>query len=108
MDIMYVDKKHFMFESVIDSDPHKIEDIDNYCIVEKFTKDEIDFDFRALGGKKVNKKKVKSSLERKYRVNVRDSELILFPIWECTLRNNKNNKNRELILDSVFGNKMTL
>jgi len=108
MDIMFVDNKHFMFESVIDSDPHKIEDIDNYCIVEKFTKDEIDFDFRGLGGKKVNKKKVKSSLERKYRVNVRDSELILFPIWQCTLRNKKTNKKRELILDSVFGNEMTL
>jgi len=108
MDIMYVDKKHFMFESVIDSDPHKIEDIDNYCIVEKFTKEEIDFDFRALGGKKVNKRKVKSSLERKYRVNVRDSELILFPIWECTLRNKKTNKKRELIIDSVFGNEITL
>ena len=52
MDIMFVNNKHFMFESVIDSDPHKIEDIDNYCIVEKFTKDEIDFDFRALGVKK--------------------------------------------------------
>ena len=108
MDIMFVDNKHFMFESVIDSDPHKIEDIDNYCIVEKFTKDEIDFDFRGLGGKKVNKKKVKSSLERKYRVNVRDSELILFPIWQCTLKNKKTNKKRELTLDSVFGNEMTL
>ena len=35
MDIMFVDNKQFMFESVLDSDPHKIEDIDNYCIVEK-------------------------------------------------------------------------
>ena len=59
------------------------------ALLKKFAKDEIDFDFRALGGKKVNKRKVKSSLERKYRVNVRGSELILFPIWNCTLRNKK-------------------
>lgn len=108
MDIFYVDNNIFKFESVIDSDPHKIEDIDNYCIVEEYDKDDIDFDYRALGGKKLNKKKVKSSLERKYRVNVKDSELILFPIWECTLKHKKTHKTRDLILDSIFGNEITL
>ena len=37
-----------------------------------------------------------------------NSELILFPIWECTLRNKKTNKKRELILDSVFGNEIKI
>ena len=109
MDIMFVDKNNnFMFDSVIDSDPHKIEDIDNYCNVETYEKDDIDFDFRTIGRKKINRKKVKSSLERKYRVNVRNSELILFPIWECTLKDKKTKKTRKLLLDSIFGNEMKL
>ncbi len=109
MDIMFVDKNNnFMFDSVVDSDPHKIEDIDNYCNVETYEKDDIDFDFRTIGRKKINRKKVKSSLERKYRVNVRNSELILFPIWECTLKNKKTKKIRKLLLDSIFGNEMKL
>ena len=104
LDIFYVVDKKFKFASVVDADPHKIEDLDNYCKLELYDKDDVDFDFRALGGKRLNKKKVKSSLERKYRVTVNNSELVLFPLWECTIKNKKDGKTRMIMIDGIFGN----
>ena len=108
LDIFYVVDKQFKFASVVDADPHKIEDLDNYCKLEPYDKDDVDFDFRALGGKRLNKKKVKSSLERKYRVTVNNSELVLFPVWECTLRHKKSGKTRMIMIDGIFGNQMSI
>ena len=73
----------FQFSSVVDEDPHKIVDLDNIGKIESLEKDKIDYDFRQLGGKSINKKKIKSLMERKYDVAVHSSKLILFPIWEC-------------------------
>tara|TARA_B100000678_G_scaffold127898_1_gene107098 strand:+ start:82 stop:504 length:423 start_codon:yes stop_codon:yes gene_type:complete len=108
LDIFYVVDKQFKFASVVDADPHKIEDLDNYCKLEPYDKDDVDFDFRALGGKRLNKKKVKSSLERKYRVTVNNSELVLFPVWECTLKHKNSGKTRMIMIDGIFGNKMSI
>ena len=108
LDIFYVVDKQFKFSSVVDADPHKIEDLDNYCKLESYDKDDVDFDFRALGGKKLNKKKVKSSLERKYRVTVNNSELVLFPVWECNLKHNNSGKTRMIMIDGIFGNQMSI
>lgn len=108
LDIFYVVDKQFKFASVVDADPHKIEDLDNYCKLEPYDKDDVDFDFRALGGKRLNKKKVKSSLERKYRVTVNNSELVLFPVWECTLKHKNSGKTRMIMIDGIFGNQMSI
>jgi hypothetical protein len=47
---------------------------------------------------------VKHNLERKYKVKVKDSELIIFPLWECTIKNKKDGKTRMIMIDGIFGN----
>ena len=46
MDMLYVDKKHIKFDSVIDIDPDKIIDLDNICEIKAKSGKELDFDKR--------------------------------------------------------------
>lgn len=55
---MYVDDQSFKFAAVVDGDLHKIEDLDNHCTIVEKDKDDVDFDFRSLGGRKLNKIKI--------------------------------------------------
>ena len=48
MDMLYVDKKHIQFDSVIDVDPDKIIDLDNICEIKAKSEKELDFDKRKL------------------------------------------------------------
>ena len=96
-DIMFIKNDVINFASVVDIDPHKIMDLDDCCTIELLNKSQVDFDFRSLGGRKLNKKKVKHNLERKYKVKVKDSELIIFPLWECTIKNKKDGKTTNMI-----------
>lgn len=102
--LLYVEKDQFKFETVVDTDPHKIEDLDNHCTVLEMDKNEVDFDFRSLGGKKLDKNKIKKLMERKYRVEVNNVEMVLFPAWECMIIDKKTNGTRMLTIDGVFGN----
>ena len=107
-DIMFIKNDVINFASVVDIDPHKIMDLDDCCTIELLNKSQVDFDFRSLGGRKLNKKKVKHNLERKYKVKVKDSELIIFPLWECTIKNKKDGKTRIIMIDGIFGNQMSI
>ena len=105
MDILYVDKKHIKFDSVIDIDPDKIIDLDNICEIKAKSGKELDFDKRKLG-KKMDFTSIKQSMERKYKVNVLKAVLVLFPIWICKIENKKNSKKRELCIDGIFSNEI--
>jgi len=107
MDMLYVDKKHIKFDSVIDIDPDKIIDLDNICEIKAKSGKELDFDKRKLG-KKMDFTSIKQSMERKYKVNVLKAELVLFPIWICKIENKKNSKKRELCLDGIFSNEIQI
>jgi len=58
---MYVDDQSFKFAAVVDGDPQKIEDLDNHCTIVEKNKDDVDFNFRSLGGLKFNKIKIKKT-----------------------------------------------
>ncbi|MDP6965715.1 MAG: hypothetical protein QF551_00365, partial [Candidatus Marinimicrobia bacterium] len=102
-DLLHVKNGRFSFSSIVDLDPHKISDLDDHCTVETVSKDEVDFDFRTLGRKKLDRTAVKNMMERKYHVEVHNSELLLFPTWECTVQEKKHQKSRNVTLDGVFG-----
>jgi hypothetical protein len=93
----------FQYSSVVDEDPHKIVDLDNIGEIESLEKDKIDYDFRRLGGKSINNKKIKALMERKYDVAVHSTNLILFPIWECQIKGKKSKIKRSLLLDGIQG-----
>ncbi len=105
MDMLYVDKKHIKFDSVIDIDPDKIIDLDNICEIKAKPGKELDFDKRKLG-KKMDLLDIKQNMERKYKVNVLKAELVLFPVWICKIENKKNSKKRELCIDGIFSNEI--
>ena len=107
MDMLYVDKKHIIFDSVIDVDPDKIKDLDDICEITAKSKKELDFDKRKLG-KKMDLLEIKHNMERKYKVNVLKAELVLFPIWICKIENKKNSKKRELCIDGIFSNEILI
>ena len=73
---MYVDDQSFKCAAVVDGDPHKIEDLDNHCTIVEKDKDDVDFDFRSLGGRKLNKIKIKNPMDRKYGVVVNNVEMV--------------------------------
>ena len=102
--MIHVKKDHFVFNSVVNNDPHKINDLDNYCTLFYKGRDEVDFDFRSLGGRKINKDKIAKTMERKYNLRVNDATLTLFPIWQCKIEEKKTKKYREILLDGVFAN----
>lgn len=105
-DIVYVRHNRFHMEPVVDSDPHKIQDLDDTCTMKGVPKDKVDYDFRKLGGRKLNAKKITKLMERKYRVEVHEVQMVLFPIWVCTISNKHNSGTRQITLDGVFGNEM--
>ena len=107
MDMLYVDKKHIKFDSVIDIDPDKIIDLDNICEIKAKSGKELDFDKRKLG-KKMDLLEIKQNMERKYKVNVLKAELVLFPVWICKIENKKNSKKRELCIDGIFSNEIQI
>ena len=89
---------------MVHSDPHKIEDLDDHCVMEEIPRVEIDFRFGTLDKKKLNKSAIKKLIERKYQSVVNDVELVLFPVYECTIKDKKKNKSRKILLDAIFGN----
>ena len=105
-DLIYVQSKKFEFSSVVDIDPHKIKDLDDVCTLEAHDKSEIHFDFRATGGTKIDHKKIRHLMERKFNVRVEHTEMVLFPVWICTIKNKKSSKTRQISLDAIFGNKI--
>ena len=105
-DLMYVQNKKFEFSSVVDIDPHKIKDLDDVCQLETQNKSDIHFDFRSIGGTKIDQREIKHLMERKFNVRVEHAELVLFPIWSCTLKNKKTAKSRQITLDAIFGNQI--
>ena len=102
-DLFYLKDGFFQFSSVVDEDPHNIVDLDNIGKIESIEKDEVDYDFRELGRRSINKKKITSLMERKYDVKVHSAELILFPVWECNIKTKKSNQTRTLLLDGISG-----
>ena len=106
-DLMFAQKKKFEFSSVVDIDPHKIKDLDDVCKLETQNKSDIHFDFRSIGGTKIDQREIKHLMERKFNVRVENAELVLFPVWYCTLKNKKSGKSRQITLDAIFGNLIT-
>ena len=105
--MLYIEKDHIKFATVVDIDPNKIEDLDDICSMNHTPEDDIDFDKRKLG-KELNFKEVKQNMERKYKVKVSKAELVLFPIWKCKIENKKNSKKRELCIDGIFSNEIQI
>ena len=105
--LLYVKNNQFRFSSVLDVDPHKISDLDDHCEIEPVRKDKIDYDFRGMGGRKLNKKAIENMMERKYPVKVDDVELLLFPTWECTVKEKKSKITRTVVLDGVLGKEIS-
>ena len=103
-DLFYVHKQQFQFSQIVHSDPNKIEDIDDHCVMEESPRVEVDFRFGTLDKKKLNKSAIKKLMERKYQSVVNDVELVLFPVYECTIKDKKKNKRRKVFLDAIFGN----
>ena len=103
-DLFYVHKQQFQFSQIVHSDPNKIEDIDDHCVMEESPRIEVDFRFGTLDKKKLNKSAIKKLMERKYQSVVNDVELVLFPFYECTIKDKKKNKRRKIFLDAIFGN----
>ena len=101
--LFYLKDDVFQYSSVVDEDPHKIIDLDNVGKIESRNKNEIDYDFRQLGRRSISQKEITSLMERKYDVKVHSSELMLLPIWECSIKAKKGNNRRILILDGVTG-----
>ena len=101
--LLYVHNNKITFKSVVDLQPHKIRDLDDHCKIESISKVKVDYDFRGLGGKKLNKMVIRNIMERKYPVKVKEVELLLFPTWVCTLADKKNKTSRSIILDGVLG-----
>mgnify|MGYP001215150454 CR=1 FL=1 len=103
-ELFYVLKQQFQFSQIVHSDPNKIEDLDDHCVMEESPRIEVDFRFGALDKKKLNKSAIKKLMERKYQSEVNDVELVLFPVYECTIKDKKKNKSRKIFLDAIFGN----
>ena len=103
-ELFYVLKQQFQFSQIVHSDPNKIEDLDDHCVMEESPRIEVDFRFGALDKKKLSKSSIKKLMERKYQSVVNDVELVLFPVYECTIKDKKKNKNRKIFLDAIFGN----
>ena len=101
--LFYLKDDVFQYSSVVDEDPHKIIDLDNVGKIESRNKNEIDYDFRQLGRRSISQKEITSLMERKYDVKVHSSELMLMPIWECSIKAKKGDSRRILILDGVTG-----
>ena len=89
-------------------DPHKIEDLDNHCTLVAKERDDVDFDFRTLGGQKINNGKLSNMMSRKYHLKVNDIKMVLFPTWECKIKHNKKKLARIIQLDGIFGNPITV
>ncbi len=102
--LFYAEDNIFKFSPIVDADPNEIYDLDNCCTLVSKQRNQVDFDFRVLGGKKLNKSKVKNAMERKYRVQVLDSDLVLFPVWDCKIENKKTGDSKRLSIDGIFGN----
>jgi hypothetical protein len=92
---------------VVDLDPNKISDLDDHCDIKPIRKDKIDYDFRGMGGRKLNKKAIRNMMERKYQVKVNDVELLLFPTWECTVKEKKSKDTRTVVLDGGLGKEIS-
>ena len=107
--ILFVKNNIFTFSNVVDKDPNDILDLDDFCTFELINKKDTDFDFRSLGGKKLNKGKIKNVMERKYKVKVISSCMVLFPSWLCRLESKDDKKKHRLVcLDGIFGNVIKL
>jgi len=106
--MLYIEKEEFFFKSVVEDDPHKILDLDDNCKIETIKKNEIDFDFRKLRSKKLDKKKIYNTMERKYNIKVNDDKILLFPIWKCLVEEKSSSSNRFVYLDGIFGNEINL
>ena len=107
-DLVYIQNNKFEFSSVVDVDPHKIKDLDDDCTLEPHNKSEIHFDFRSTGGTRIDHKKIKHLMERKFNVRVEHTEMVLFPVWTCKIKNKKSSKTRQVSLDAIFGNRIEL
>ena len=103
-DLLHVSRRQFQFSQIVDSDPNKIEDLDDHCFMEEKPRNEVDFRFNTLNNRKMNKSAIKRLMERKYNVVVNDVELVLFPVWECTVKERRNKKTHKITLDGIFGN----
>jgi hypothetical protein len=106
--VLYIEDKHFKFANVIDKDPHRIKDLDHHTTIHEKEKNEVDYDFRSLGGKKLNRNKITKLMERKYMVQVNHVQMILFPTWICEIKNKKSGKLRKLKMDGIYGNQLYL
>ena len=104
--MIYIKNNQFHFVNVVDAEPHKIIDLDNKCILLEKKYSEIKFDKRIFGGKKLDKVEVKNKMERKYKVKVLSSRVLLLPFWECILSDKKNKNLKSINLDGVFGSEL--
>lgn len=100
--IMNIKGGKMTFESLIEMNPNKIEDIDGLILPSTKNRSEIDYDFRKLG-KKISPEEVRKLLERKYDVEVNEVELLLYPVWHCRIQHKETGSIRLLTIDAVMG-----
>jgi hypothetical protein len=88
---------------VVDRDPHKITDLDNYCEFETADAADIGFDIKTIDPKKADAVEIRNLIERKYPVSVQDIEIVLLPVWDCVLKEKKSGSTRSIRLDALLG-----
>ena len=101
--LFYVRRQQFQFSQIVDNDPNDIEDLDDHCLMEEKPRNEVDFRFDRLKSSKLRKSTIKRIVERKYDVVVNNVELVLFPVWECTIKEDRSKKHHKITLDGVLG-----
>jgi len=102
LNILMIEDKAMHFEALIDMDPHKIDDLDGLIFPQTKKRSEVEYDFRKLG-KRIDIADVKTLLERKYDVEVKDVGLMLYPVWHCVIQDKQNGTMRALTVDAVMG-----
>jgi hypothetical protein len=106
-EIVTISKRTILFEPLARIEPHRIEDFDHRVQFAGERRDKVAFDFRRLG-RKLDHEEVRTILSRKYNVTVESIELLLLPVWDCTLSNRKTGAGRSLIVDACLGYRIGL
>jgi len=103
-EIQHIEKKQFVFSTVLDSDPHAIQDLDDIAEINMVQRETVDFDFSTIDEDSLDVTALTHMMERKYPIKVNTIQLALFPLWECTLKHKKTEETRIVKLDAIFGN----
>ncbi|MBU1009909.1 MAG: ATP-binding protein [Bacteroidetes bacterium] len=105
-EILSLRKRSINFEALVSLEPHKIQDFDERIQFDRRKRDEVQYDFRRLG-KKINPVEIVTMLERKYKVKVSAVDVVLLPVWDCTVMAKKGPGLRKVSLDALLGYKFS-